>query len=348
MKKKIIISLILIIIIFLITLVIMFFYKRNTKQFDRNETNYNNEKIDNSENVSNNDTINSNTTVGEVVNNPSFNGFGRFIFPIQNRNNYSNMKISNINSLLPYHSHINTDTTIEVISYMLNQVNSGNTIFYDIYSGEEKKQDTSKEDTGLFFFKGEPNAPFAIICAGGGFSYVGSIHESYPHALELSKKGYNAFVIQYRADWDKSVEDLARAISFIFENANTLQVNTNDYSLWGGSAGARMVAYIGTHGVEYFGGGNYPKPGTVIMQYTGHSEVGNDEVPTFAVVGENDGIANPNTMQRRIQTLKSMGVDAEIKIYPNLSHGFGLGIGTSAEGWINDAIEFWAKHLKAR
>lgn len=148
-----------------------------------------------------------------------------------------------------------------------------------------------------------------------------------PHALELSKKGYNAFVIQYRADWDKSADDLARAISFIFENANTLQVNTNDYSLWGGSAGARMVAYIGTHGVEYFGSGNYPKPATVIMQYTWHSEVGNDEVPTFAVVGSNDGIANPNTMQRRIQTLKSMGVDAEIKIYPNLSHGFGLGIG---------------------
>lgn len=231
---------------------------------------------------------------------------------------------------------------------MLNQVNSGNTIFYDIYSEEEKKQDTSKEDTGLFFFKGQPNAPFAIICAGGGFSYVGSIHEAYPHALELSKKGYNAFVIQYRADWDKSVEDLARAISYIFEHSNELQVNTNDYSLWGGSAGARMVAYIGTHGVAYFGGGNYPKPATVIMQYTGHSEVGSDEVPTFAVVGENDGIANPSTMQRRIQTLKSMGIDAEIKIYPNLSHGFGLGIGTSAEGWINDAIDFWAKHLRTR
>lgn len=298
--------------------------------------------------MTNNLAINANTTVEEVINNSAFKEFGEFIFPIQSRGDYSNMKISNINSLLPYHSHINTDTTIEVVNYMQNQVDAGNTIFYDIYSEEEKREDPSKEETGLFFFKGEPNAPFAIICAGGGFAYVGSIHESYPHALELSKKGYNAFAIQYRPDWDKSVEDLAKAISFIFENANTLQVNTNDYSLWGGSAGARMVAYIGTHGVKYFGGGDYPKPSTIIMQYTGHSEVGQDEVPTYAVVGENDGIANPSIMKRRIETLRSMGVDAEIKVYPNLSHGFGLGIGTSAEGWINDAVDFWSKHLRAR
>ena len=26
-------------------------------------------------------------------------------------------------------------------------------------------------------------------------------------------------------------------------------------------------------------------------------------------------------------------------------HGFGLGIGTSAEGWINDAVKFWEKHI---
>lgn len=76
------------------------------------------------------------------------------------------------------------------------------------------------------------------------------------------------------------------------------------------------------------------------MAYTGHSEYGNDEVPTFVAVGANDGIANPNVMERRINILKQMGVDTEFHKYPNLTHGFGLGIGTSAEGWINDAIKF--------
>lgn len=31
--------------------------------------------------------------------------------------------------------------------------------------------------------------------------------------------------------------------------------------------------------------------------------------------------------------------------YAKLGHGFGLGIGTTAEGWIDDAISFWEKHM---
>ena len=33
--------------------------------------------------------------------------------------------------------------------------------------------------------------------------------------------------------------------------------------------------------------------------------------------------------------------------YAGVGHGFGLGIGTSAEGWIADAIQFWAKQINA-
>jgi len=50
----------------------------------------------------------------------------------------------------------------------------------------------------LFFFKGDPGARFAVCNAGGGFAYVGAIHDSFPHALELSKLGYNAFALIYR------------------------------------------------------------------------------------------------------------------------------------------------------
>ena len=321
----------------------MFFYNRNKSQVESNLQEA--QKVKDTQNSNNKSNINENTTVGEVINNPAFTGFGEYIFPINSYTFYEGLKISNINSLLPYHSHINTETTIEVIQYMLEQVESGETIFYDIYSEEEKKQDSSKEDTGLFYFRGKPNAPFAIICAGGGFSYVGSIHEAYPHALELSKQGYNAFVIQYRTNSQEAVEDLARAISYIFQNAEELGVSTTNYSLWGSSAGARMVAYIGTYGVEAFGGDNLAKPGTIVMAYTGHTDYSESDPPTFIVVGENDGIANPATMERRAENLRRVGVDVEFHEYPNLGHGFGLGIGTSAEGWINLAIDFWQKHM---
>lgn len=46
-----------------------------------------------------------------------------------------------------------------------------------------------------------------------------------------------------------------------------------DYSLWGGSAGARMAAWLGSYGTSTFGEKTYPKPASVIMQYTGLSQV---------------------------------------------------------------------------
>ena len=74
----------------------------------------------------------------------------------------------------------------------------GETIFYDIYTDEEKENEPDKKDTGLFFFKGSPGEKFAVCNAGGGFAYVGAMQDSFPHALELSKKGYNAFAPAHR------------------------------------------------------------------------------------------------------------------------------------------------------
>jgi hypothetical protein len=42
--------------------------------------------------------------------------------------------------------------------------------------------------------------------------------------------------------------------------------------------------------------------------------------------------------------LRNVGIDAEFHLYRNVGHGFGLGIGSSAKGWQNDAARFWEKH----
>jgi hypothetical protein len=72
-----------------------------------------------------------------------------------------------------------------------------------------------------------------VISPGGGFSYVGSVHEGFPYATEISARGYNAFVLRYRAGFGGAVatEDLAAAISYIFRNAKALGVGAWDYSL---------------------------------------------------------------------------------------------------------------------
>jgi len=290
--------------------------------------------------------ITADTTVSSIVNNSAFNGFAQLIFPIKNLLTYNqNMRIRNINSLLPFHSNINVNTTVNVINYLLDEVKSGKTIFYNYYSDKQRQNDKNKETTGLFFFKGNPDAPFAVICAGGGFSYVGSIHESFPYAIELSKKGYNAFSIEYRvgSGGQAATEDLAAAISFIFRNTAELEVGVNSYSVWGASAGAKMTANIGSNGIQAYGGDNVNKPSVVIMQY-GSSDYTENDPPTFAVIGENDSFFS--RMKERMNNLRNIGIDTEFHIYRNVSHGFGLGIGTTAEGWINNAIKFWEKHIE--
>ena len=77
------------------------------------------------------------------------------------------------------------------------------------------------------------------------------------------------------------------------------------------------------------------------MQYTGYSAVSEYDAPTYVCVGTNDGIANWRTMQRRLEALNDLGIPTEFHAYDGLPHGFGLGIGTAAEGWIHDAVAFW-------
>ena len=175
---------------------------------------------------------------------------------------------------------------------------------------------------------------------------MGAMQDSFPHALELSKQGYNAFALIYRPGAQTACEDLARAIQFIFEHAEELEVDTDGYSLWGGSAGARMAAWLGTYGPEAFGGGDLPRPGAVIMQYTGLSEYSEVDPPTYVCVGSRDGIANWRVMQARLEAMSSIGIDTEFHVYEGLGHGFGLGTGTVADGWINDAIAFWERQMK--
>lgn len=282
------------------------------------------------------------TPIEDVKNDPVFGDYGRLLFPVDE--GYSSG--DTLGELrLVWYNNIDPEETVEIVNTLWQRVSDGETVFYDIYTDEEKAADPEKGDTGLFFFKGEPGEKFAVCNAGGGFAYVGAMQDSFPHALELSKRGYNAFALIYRPGAQTACEDLARAISFIFENAQELEVDADCYSLWGGSAGARMAAWLGSYGPAAFGGDDLPQPGAVIMQYTGHSDYTESDPPTFACVGENDGIANWRTMERRLQAMSALGIPTEFHHYPGLRHGFGLGTGTVAEGWLDQAAAFWEEQM---
>lgn len=211
------------------------------------------------------------SSLRDLLNHPAFAGFADLLLPWDDRAYDGTLPLTDIGSLLPYHSHVDPETVTGALNRMIE---------------------------------------------------------------EISRRGYNAFVLRYRAGHGGTVatQDLAAALSFIFANAKALGVSPSDYSLWGSSAGARMAASVGSHGVEPFGGGKLPRPAVVVMAYTGHSDHSSNEPPTFVVVGERDGIAPPTVVERRVATLRRSGTDVEYRRYPNLGHGFGTGVGTSAEG----------------
>jgi acetyl esterase/lipase len=287
-------------------------------------------------------------TILDLLNHPAVAGFSRLLLPWDDRKYENSMRLRNIDALLPYHSHVDPATVVDGLNHMVDDVARGRTVFYDVYTQDEKKTEPAKSHTGLFFFRGKPGAPFAIIAPGGGFSYVGSVHEGFPYAAAISKRGYNAFVLKYRAGagGEAATRDLAVAISYVFRNAQILGVGTQGYSLWGSSAGARMAAAIGSHGVRRFGGDDDPKPSAVVMAYTGHSDYSSREPPTFAVVGDQDDIAAPSVMERRVAALRKAGTTVEFHRFRDVGHGFGSGVGTSAEGWLERAVRFWERSIE--
>lgn len=290
--------------------------------------------------------FNLNSTVGEVK--KYFGKDGELLFPVDRffENEETLNEISNSRHYIWY-SHINPNTTVDIINYLAEE-QAKRKIFYSIYSDDEIRQDPSKAVTGLYFFKGKKNAPFAINNAGGGFAYVAGMQDSFPHALYLSRRGYNAFALIYRPS--HPYEDLARAITYIYDHAEQLEIDKNHYSLWGGSAGARMAAELGNLEVlhQLTQRTDIPQADSVIMQYTGFSRVSRFDAPTYVCVGDNDWIANWETMKMRLFYLKKMGIPTEFHVYHDLGHGFGLGEETVAEGWINDAIKFWQLNMNKR
>lgn len=129
--------------------------------------------------------ITTETKIRDIISNPSLGDWGRLLFPAS-EGYWSSDTLGDLQ--LTWYSHINPQKTVEIVRYVTECAENGEQVFYDIYSEEEKRTDPDKRNTGIFFFRGNSGAKTAICNAGGGFAYVGAMHDSLPHALELSKK----------------------------------------------------------------------------------------------------------------------------------------------------------------
>lgn len=63
-------------------------------------------------------TINKNTKIIDIINNPIFGNFGRYIFPIH-KHISSSLTIENLSSIYTWYNYMNPDKTIEIIKYFI-------------------------------------------------------------------------------------------------------------------------------------------------------------------------------------------------------------------------------------
>lgn len=216
--------------------------------------------------------------------------------------------------------------------------------------------------------------PCAIVCPGGAYGMVCSYVEGEPFAKALNALGIHAFVLYYhvreKALYPAPQEDLARAVHEIHMRAKEWKLNTENYSIWGSSAGGHLVASFGTENMGY---AKYalPKPGALVLTYpvvtmgelshpdtrthllgadpspeaiafaSVENQITSAYPPTFLWCGDADQTVPPENSRMLRDALANVGIPHKYVEYPGVDHGVGLGKGLACEDWLNQAVAFW-------
>ena len=217
--------------------------------------------------------------------------------------------------------------------------------------------------------------PLAILVPGGGYQMVCSFIEGVPIAKKLNELGVSAIIVYYhvrnKGRHPIPLDDLAQAIKTILDNGNKYNLEKDNYSIWGSSAGGHLTASFGTDNIGYLKY-DLPKPGALILSYpvitmnpeythmgshdnllgkdagkqleeetSVEKHIHNQYPDTFIwCFDQDDTVPSKNTIEMK-KALDKYQIRNECLIYKGTLHGVGPGNQTPAEGWIEKAYNFW-------
>ncbi len=199
-----------------------------------------------------------------------------------------------------------------------------------------------------------------LICAGGAFQFRSDESEGIMIAEELTRLGYQCFVVDYRLrpyTQEEGALDLARAVRFVRKNADAYGINEKNIAVMGFSAGGilageMLLNYDGTVNGTSLDESYVPDQldevsadaaaDGMIYSFYGRLSVASDDVekfrsadlpPTYFCYGDRDPFVDQ--FEKCIAALKEAGVRVESHELENTGHGFG------PEGnWIPDYDRF--------
>jgi acetyl esterase/lipase len=208
----------------------------------------------------------------------------------------------------------------------------------------------------------KPNGTAVVILPGGGFSRVVPDLEGSEAADWLNKHGVTAFVLSYRttADaktpgWTKPLQDAQRAIALVRSQADQWGIQKDRLGLLGFSAGGQVAArLLGDEGRKSYEriddvDAVSHRPDFAILVYPWNMvdaklgtliegvSVPKSCPPTFLVHTDDDRSSSLGAVLF-YAGLKKQGIPAELHVYGNGGHGYGL---RSVKG---SEISTWPTH----
>lgn len=202
----------------------------------------------------------------------------------------------------------------------------------------------------LHFYPAPPekrNGTTVVICPGGGFSILAWNLEGTEVAEWLNSIGVSAAVLKYRTptreadvDWMPTTQDAQRALRWLRANSEKLEIHPERIGIAGFSAGGRTAAMAAVHGDKPLYESlddidqQSPRADFQILVYTAYlvDDAGNlkadvrideNSPPAFLVHAQNDPVT-PKSSTALFVALTDAKVPAELHIFPEGGHGYGL------------------------
>jgi len=179
-----------------------------------------------------------------------------------------------------------------------------------------------------------------VVAPGGGHRELWMTHEGFNIAKWFNEKGISVFILKYRLARDsnssyrvekESLADIKRALRLVRYRAGEWGVDTARIGVMGFSAGGQLAALAAMR----FDDGDpqaadavdrqSSRPAFQVLVYPGNSplfEVVENAPPILLIAGSNDPIAKGIT--RVFEKYSNAGIPAELHIYANTGHGFGI------------------------
>ena len=196
--------------------------------------------------------------------------------------------------------------------------------------------------------KNNPTGTAVIILPGGGFTYVVPNLEGSEAAEWLNEIGITAFVLRYRTKeaaapgeplWQRPLQDAQRAMRLVRHNAERWKLNPERIGVLGFSAGGQVAAILHTNEkaayepTDALDEASF-KPAFSLLVYPWQvldakgdlleSIQVNDKTPPAFIVHTHDDASSAIGAAKIYIELKRHNVPAELHVYQNGGHGYGV------------------------